>query len=230
MRRGFLGINPQDITPQIARLNKIPDGQGVLVREVTSENSPAAIAGIQSGDIVVSINNQKVKTTRELIRRVASLPVGSVAAITFVRAGESRTVNVKLEERQEDGEIKPTTKPPFDPRNPRGVPDKNSRSEKAKPTLGLNVRTLTADLAKLHGLEGAHGVLVMSIDNESVADDNGVFADDLIVEINNRPIASAEDFQRALRALRTGDDVVMKVLRKDRSPIRRAWIVSFTMP
>lgn len=230
VRRGFLGINPQDITPQIARVNKIPEGQGVLVREVTSEASPAALAGLQSGDIITDINNQKVKSTRELIRRVASLPVGSIATITFVRAGEPHTANVKLEERQEDGDIKPGVKPPFDPRNPRGLPEKNDRPEKSKPTLGLNVRTLTADLAKTHSLEGAHGALVMSVDNESIADDNGVFADDLIVEINNRPVTSAEDFQRALRALKTGDDVVMKVLRKERLTIRRAWIISFTMP
>jgi S1-C subfamily serine protease len=100
VRRGFLGINPQEITPQIARLNKIPDGQGVLVRELTAASSPASLAGLQSGDVITSINGQKVKNVRELIRRIAALPVGSIANIEYIRAGERRAAAVKLEERK----------------------------------------------------------------------------------------------------------------------------------
>src|SRR5262249_31043412 len=113
VRRGFLGINPQEITPQIARLNNIPGGQGVLVRELTSETSPAARAGLQSGDVITTINGQKVATTRELIRRIASLPVGSVADIEYVRAGQRRLAKVKLDERNDSAE---------DPRDVRPIP------------------------------------------------------------------------------------------------------------
>jgi S1-C subfamily serine protease len=55
-------------------------------------------------------------------------------------------------------------------------------------------------------------------------------ADDLIVEVNNRSVAGQEDLLRATRDLKSGDDVVIKVLRKERGPLRRAWIISFTMP
>ena len=230
VRRGFLGINPQEITPQVARINKITDGQGVVVREVTSDTSPAARAGIKSGDVIVSINSQKVKSSRDLIRRIASLPVGSTASIGYIRAGDLRTAEVKLEERFEESKDQPELKPPsFDPRNPRGLPEKSDRA-KPKPTLGVNVRNLTTEIARMRGLEGARGAYVASFDMGSLAEENGLMEDDLIVEFNNKPINSAEEFQRIARELRSGNDVVIRVLRKERGNLHKGWIVSFTMP
>ena len=241
VRRGFLGINPQEITPQIARLNKISDGQGVLIRELTDASSPASVAGLQSGDVITSINGQKVKNVRDLIRRIASLPVGSMASIEYVRATERRTTSVKLEERKEETEDRPNDRFPLDPLNPRRAPEKPNgnpggvvvpkpEGRQPKSALGINVKTLTPELAKTLGLEGARGAFVYSVDPRSVADENGMTADDLILEINNRSVANQEDFVRATRDLKSGDDVVIKVLRKERGPLRRAWIVSFTMP
>jgi serine protease Do len=229
VRRGFLGIRPQEITPQIARLNKIADGQGVLVLELTDEAGPAGRAGLQSGDVVISINGQKVKNVRELIRRIASLPVGSIATIEYVRASERRVASVKLEERQEEADVRPGTRPPLEPGSPRRTPEQR---EKAKPIsgMGISVKTLTPDLAKFHGLDGARGAIVTGVERGSIADENNLTEDDLIVEINNRQVNSQEEFARATRELKSGDDVVLKVLRKERGPLRRLWIVSFTMP
>ena len=243
VRRGFLGINPQEVTPQIARLNKIPDGQGVLVRELTGAGSPASLAGLMSGDIITTINGQRVKTVRELIRKIASLPVGSIASIEYVRAGERRTANVKLEERKDDNDDRVNTRPiPIDPRSPRRTPDKQNENpddstpaprQDAKPRvksgLGIAVRTLTPEMAKTLGLDGAKGAFVTSVELGSIADENGMTADDLILDINNHAIANQEEFVRATRDLKSGDDVVIKVLRKERGPLRRVWIVSFTM-
>lgn len=232
VRRGYLGIVPQEISPQIARLNKIPDGQGVVVREVTNEASPAARAGIQSGDVITSVNAQKVKSSRELIRRIASLPVGSMANIEYVRAGERHTATVKLEERTEDADTRPGLRPlPSDPKNPRGGPGSNGPdAPKSKSGLGMSVKTLTPELAKQNGLEGARGALVIGVTRGGIADENGLTADDVIIEVNTKSVANLEDFAHTTRDLKSGDDVVIKVLRKDRGPMRRMWIVSFTMP
>jgi serine protease Do len=200
------------------------------VREVTSDASPAARAGIKSGDVIVSINSQKVKSSRDLIRRIASLPVGSTASIGYIRAGDLRTAEVKLEERFEESKDQPELKPPsFDPRNPRGLPEKSDRA-KPKPMLGVNVRNLTTEIARMRGLEGARGAYVASFDMGSLAEENGLMEDDLIVEFNNKPINSAEEFQRIARELRSGNDVVIRVLRKERGNLHKGWIVSFTMP
>ena len=236
VRRGYLGILPAEITPQIMRLNKLSDSQGVLIEHTLGETSPAARAGLRSGDVITSINNQGVKTPRELIRKIAAIPVGGVATIGYVRDGEPHTVSVTLEERQEESEMRlvptdPRKLTPGDPRNPRGLPDKNDKPDRSKirQSLGVNTRTLTAELAKQHGLEGAKGAFVVSVDPDSVADEKGVAQDDLIVEVNKRPINSAEDFERVARDLRGGDDVVIKLLRKS-GAVRRAWFISLTMP
>ncbi len=240
VRRGFLGISLLEITPQIARLNKIPDGQGALVREVTNASSPASLAGLESGDVITSINGQRVKNVRELIRRIAALPVGSIANIEYVRAAERRSASVKLEERKDESEDPPNLRMPRDPRSPGRAPEKDDQgaggatpkpdARRTKSGLGIKVRTLTPELAKTAGLEGARGAFVIGVEPGSIADENGMTSDDLIVEINNRSIARQEDFVRVARDLKSGDDVVIKVLRKERGPMRRAWIVSFTLP
>lgn len=233
VHRGFLGITPQEMSPQIGRLNKIPDGQGVLIRDLTPGTNPAGRAGLLSGDIVTSINGQKVKTVRDLIRRIASLPVGSMATIEYVRAGERRTASVKLEERKDEPEDRLELRPaPIDPRVPRRTPEKPEEPERAKPGsgLGVTVKTLTPELAKLQGLDGARGAFVYSVEPRSIADENNLTADDLIVEMNNKTVTNQEEFVRIARELKSGDDVVIKVLRKERGPLRRVWIVSFTMP
>jgi serine protease Do len=233
VRRGFLGIRPQEITPQIARLNNIADGQGVVVLDLTSDTSPAATAGLQSGDVITSINAQKVKSARELIRRIASLPIGSLARVDYIRAGERRTANVKLEERKDETQTRPNSRPiPYDPRNPRRAPEKPDEPQdrgKSKSGLGINAKTLTPEMARVQGLDGAHGAFIVSIEPGSIADENSLTTDDLIVEVNNKAVAGQEDFVRITRELKSGDDVVIKVLRKERGPLRRVWIVSFTM-
>ncbi len=92
------------------------------------------------------------------------------------------------------------------------------------------MRTLTPELARTVGLEGARGAFVTSVEPGSIADENAMTQDDLIPEINNRSVTTQEDFVRATRDLKSGDDVVIKVLRKERGPLRRSWIISFTMP
>lgn len=232
VRRAFLGIKPSDITSQIARLNKLPDYQGVLVERTTDDQSPAARAGITGGDVIISVNNQKVRNFRELIRVIAALPIGNQANIAYVRGGKPMTASVKLEERQNINDSKSDLQPKlFDPRNPKGLPEERSVDrQKFKPSLGLSVKFLTDDLARLRGYEGTHGAYVHMVEPRSVADINGIKSDDVIVEINYSLVLALDDYQRLTNRFKSGDDVVMKVLRKDSSGNRVSVVVSFTMP
>jgi serine protease Do len=232
VRRAFLGIKPSDITPQIARLNKLPDYQGVLVERTTDDQSPAARAGISGGDVIVSVNNQKVRNFRELIRVIAALPIGNQANIAYVRGGKPMTASVKLEERQNINDSKSDLQPKlFDPRNPKGLPEERSVDrQKFKPSLGLSVKFLTDDLARLRGYEGTRGAYVHMVEPRSIADINGIKSDDVIVEINYNLVLGLDDYQRLINRFKSGDDVVMKVLRKDSTGNRVSVVVSFTMP
>jgi serine protease Do len=236
VRRAFLGVTPVDLPPQVARLNRIADGQGVLVKELTRSDSPAARAGLKSGDVITSINGVKVRTVSELIRKVASLPVGSTATIEYVREGEKRTVPVKLEERLDGAgdqiRVVPVPTPvPSEPNKPRIDPQRPlSNRGSDSTTFGITARTLTKERARLERIEGAEGAVVTLVEPGSVGDRNGIALDDVIVEINAKPVRNEEEFQKMMRQLRSGDDVMIKVLRHDRGPLRRAWIVSFTVP
>jgi serine protease Do len=232
VRRGFLGAVPQELTAEAARSNRLAVGDGVVVKELTSEDSPAARAGLQSGDVIIEVNSQKIKSVRELIRRVAALGVGSIANISYIRDGVKRTANVRLEERNDSPDSAPAIRPPSDPRPQRSIPDQpDSKSDRKKrKTLGATVKTLTPDLARQRGLEGAHGAYVTGVEPNSIAGNNRLLVDDLIVEINNKPVSSVEDFDRCTRELRSGDEVFIKVLRNDRGALRRSFLISFAMP
>ncbi|HWN97749.1 MAG TPA: trypsin-like peptidase domain-containing protein [Blastocatellia bacterium] len=232
VRRGFLGAFLEEMTNKVARSNGILDGAGVVVRELASEASPAARAGLLSGDVIIEVNGQKVKTVRELIRRVASLGVGSTANVTYIRDGARRTASVKLEERKDEPETPRSIRPtplPMEPET-QEKQDGKSRSSKSRSSLGITAKTLTSDLARVHGLEGARGAYVISVEPSSIAADNGLIADDLIVEVNTKPVASLEDLQRLTRDVKSGDQVFIKVLRSGRGPLRRSYLISFAMP
>jgi S1-C subfamily serine protease len=82
----------------------------------------------------------------------------------------------------------------------------------------------------LHGLEGARGAYVVSVEPGSIGADNRIQVDDLIVQINEKVVARLEDFQRLTRGLKSGDEVFIRVLRSDRGPLRRSFLISITMP
>jgi S1-C subfamily serine protease len=137
---------------------------------------------------------------------------------------------VKLEERKEDADARSVRPVPSGPRRRPGSDDEKPDKSRNKSGLGISVKTLTPEGAKQSGLDGARGAFVVSVERGSVSDENGLTADDVIIEMNNKSVATQEDFLRATRDLKSGDDVVIKVLRKERGPLRRMWIVSFTMP
>ncbi|MCI0491169.1 MAG: trypsin-like peptidase domain-containing protein [Blastocatellia bacterium] len=232
VRRGFLGIELDPVSPDLARLNKIPENEGVRVKRLSSDDSPAARAGIQSGDIIIGVNGTRVKNSRELIRKIAASPIGSLANVEYVRDGARHTAVVKLEERKDDENSLDIRQLPFDPR---GIPDpdeEDSDKPGVKPTMGIRARTFTPDEAKRNGFEGVRGAIVTAVERGSLAAtaDEPVRAGDIITEVNYKQVTSLEDFRRLTQDLDTGDEVVMKVMRKGRGPMRRSLIITITMP
>ena len=233
VRRAFLGITPKDLTPPIVRVNKMADSYGVLVEKTTDEISPAFRAGLTGGDVIISVNNRKVKNFRELIRTIAALPIGSTATITYLRGGKQMNAQVKLEERQNELDRRMEIEPKlFDPRNPKGLPiEKPVLSQKFPPMLGLTVKFLNDEIAKQRAFDSMRGAYVTAVEPRSIAQNSGIQVDDAILEINYTPVRSLEDYQRLTKNLNSGSDVVMKIMRRDvRATSRYSVIISFTMP
>jgi serine protease Do len=252
--RGFLGVKLQDVTPQVARKNGVPDDSGAVVEDVTSKDSPAARSGIQSGDVIVAVNGQKVKNKADLVRQVASLPVGSSAVISFVRDGHQLTASVRLNERGDQKSRDQVI--PSENQSPEhsslDQPDDSERSTGPRqhrdgdrgqfapgpPPLGLSVETLKPDRADQIGLAGARGVLIKKVEPGSIGSDAGLQSDDVITLIDSksvrtRTIKTVDDYLRAIQQLKHGDEVVIRVIRGDGTGavgrIKSA-IATFTVP
>jgi serine protease DegQ len=96
--RGYFGIEPEDITPEMVDALKLPRKEGVIVRGV-QRSAPAGKAGIEPGDILLSINDQPVRDTPRMLTQIAQLAPGSVARVKVIRGGKELEIAVTVGER-----------------------------------------------------------------------------------------------------------------------------------
>jgi serine protease Do len=196
--RGYLGLIPQDIDDNLAKALKLADTKGALITEVTP-GGPADRAGIKVGDVIVGFEGQAVDDSNALRNDVAQAAPGAEAKIDLVRNGRKMQVTARLVERPKS----PTEKPA-----PNETPE-GTTSRK----LGLSVQTLTPDIARQLGYGNDRGAVVAGVEPGSAADDAGLQTGDLIKEVNRVPIATAQDFEKAVRGLKKGDSAALLVRR-----------------
>jgi serine protease DegQ len=96
--RGYFGVEPEDITPEIAELLKLPREEGVVLRGV-ERRSPAGRAGLEPGDVMLTINGQPVASSRAMLNQIAQLPPGSSAQVRIARGGKEMDLQVGVGER-----------------------------------------------------------------------------------------------------------------------------------
>jgi serine protease Do len=184
--RGWLGVYIQPIDSQMQELLGLEDTHGALVSKV-EPGSPADVAGVKSGDVVVEFDGRKIEKMEELPRFVARAGVGEKLALVVMRKGSRKDLDVTLGELDADVE-KASSEP----------------SEESKPRYGLTVQDLSPEVAQQLGIEGSKGVLVAKVDPESAADEAGIRRRDVILEVNQKPIGSSQDFTKALESTDKG--------------------------
>lgn len=187
VERGFLGIDMEELTPELAHAFGLKDTNGVAVREVI-EGSAAAKAGIKHNDIIVEFQGQPVQSANELRNRVAMIKPGTDVEIVVLRDGKRNSFSVKLGERS------------------KAIVSESGRSE-LQGKLGLTVQNLTDDIAQRLGYEGMTGVVVTNVEQGSLADLAGITEGSLIREVNREPVKNTKDFEKALQE--TKDEAVM---------------------
>jgi serine protease Do len=194
--RGWLGIRAQDVSPAVAlSLGLARGGEMSQVTEVT-ENSPAAEAGIKTGDIIVEYNGKSVPRAHDFPLVVADTLPGQKATLKIVRDKKEQTVSVKIGELPDES----------DPSQPLEARD---------PEMGLRVQRITPEAARRLALSSTKGVLVLEVLPGSPADQVGLEAADVIREVNQRPVNNIKDFERAVRQGRRGDRILLLVQRGD---------------
>ncbi|HEY9437031.1 MAG TPA: Do family serine endopeptidase [Blastocatellia bacterium] len=217
--RGFLGAMPERVTPQIAKIYGLPAPRGAIISNVEATvkvdnvmvESPAAKAGLKQNDVIVEFRGERIKDNEDLLRRVASTPVGTTAPVKIYRDGRPMTLNVVIGRRPGRETIANTAA---------GLLGDDLRRE----NLGIGIKNLSSQLALDTDPDGVKGVLVARVDSGSVADDAGLKVNDVIETMNREPIDDNEDFKRTLNRLKSGDPIVLLVHRKNLAPTPRIFI------
>ena len=191
--RGWLGVQVQPVTKGIADSLGLKKAEGAMVDE-PQNGSPAAKAGIQSGDIVTALNGVTIKDSRDLAQKVAVLAPGSSAKLDIVRKGESKTITVTLGEMPNQQHAKA------------GSPE--TPADRGSPRLGLTLVPAN-DVAG----SGGKGVVVTGVDPEGPAAEHGFQTGDVILDVGGKAVSDASDVRAALSEAKSQGkhDVLMRV-------------------
>jgi serine protease Do len=192
--RGWLGVQVQPVTSEIADSLGLKSPQGALVDEAQA-NSPAVNAGIRSGDVITTVNGKAVKDSRDLAREIAALAPGSSVKLDLIRNGETKTLTVALGTMPNQTQAK--------------------ANEEQRSTQGRNVPHLGLTVAPASDVAGSgdKGVVVTSIDPEGPAADHGLQTGDVILDLGGKVVSSGGDIRKALSEAKADGkhDVLMRV-------------------
>ncbi len=194
--RGWLGVHIQGMTPQLAKSFNLDPDKGVLVADVDAD-SPAAHAGLRSGDVILKYNDKEVHTAQDLSIAVAGTKAGSSADVQVLRDGRTLNLQVRVGERPEEQAESVRTQNP---------------EERGK--LGIRVENVSPEAARELNLSSSRGALVTEVMPGSPADEAGVRSGDVIKEINHAQVNSASDLVSATRNLKDGSTILLKLERQ----------------
>jgi serine protease Do len=193
---GWLGVQIQDVTRELAESFGMKKPQGALVSKVIP-GSPAEKAQLQIGDIIIEFNGHPIETSGELPPMVGMTPINEKATLKILRQGNEKTVTFSIGLLPEQVEKVAS-----------------SKAEQAKPTnrLGVSVTDLTAEEREaLQVIKG--GVLVQSV-GKGAAKNAGIQPGDVILRISNEVIRDVADFEKIAKNLPVGKSVAVLIQRR----------------
>lgn len=182
--RGWLGIKIQEITPELAKSFNLPGNKrGVIISDVLS-GSPGEKGGLKRGDIIVQFNGKEIKESADLLHMTAKTSPGSIVNIKVVRASKEMILQVKLESAPDLEESKELSK------------------EEAKISrLGLTIQNHT------------EGVLIVKVEEGSIAQNAGIMDGDIVLEVNREPIKNVSEFEKTVKS--AGKNILFFIKRGD---------------
>ncbi len=201
--RGWLGVEIQNLTPDLAATIGVSVTKGALVARVVP-GSPAESAGFHQGDVVTALNGKDVEDSRDLTRQVANLHVGEKAQFAVLRDGKSHPMTAVIAKR-DDQKIAA---------NDKSAPEANPAAPPTQSALGLKLSSITPAIRDQLSLgEDIHGVVVAQVDPNSDAADKGLRAGDVIVSIGNKQVTSPADVAKGVKDAQDAkrDSVLMLV-------------------
>jgi serine protease Do len=193
--RPWLGISVQDLTPEMAEQFQVKEKEGVIVAQI-HQGTGAEKAGLASGDIMKSVDDKAIKNTNELIKEIQKKKVGQKVKLNVVRDGKPMTIEVTLT----------------------AMPDKPEalKEKEGEEKLGARVQELTPQLSARYRIssEIKRGVIVISVEEGSPADELGLQEGDVVLEINRKKIETTKDFDRAIKDINLDKGIVFRLHRR----------------
>jgi serine protease Do len=207
--RGWLGVQIQSLTPDMAASLGVKSAKGAIVASVV-DDSPASKAGFKQGDVVLSLNGSEVDDNKDLTRKVASLRVGEQAKFGILRDGKSYTLTALIAKR-DDEQLASADRPAQD-RGNRVAPRESSTT-----VLGLGLSSLTDQAREQYNIDDkTRGVVVSAVDPNSEAADKGFRPGDVIVGIGNRNVRTPSDVEQGIaEARKAGRETVLLLVAGD---------------
>jgi serine protease Do len=195
--RGWLGVLIQEVTRELAESFGMENPHGALVAKVL-DDSPAAAAGLEVGDVIVEFNGKKVMRSSSLPPLVGRAKVGQKAEVTVVRNKQRRNIGVQIAQLPAA-----TTQAAYTPESEQIIEES---------ALGMKVEELGSEAGKRLKIE--NGVQVVEVDDSGPARDAGIMKGDVITMIDNRAVDSVGDFEVITDELKSGKSVALLVQRR----------------
>ncbi|MGQ0665309.1 MAG: DegQ family serine endoprotease [Pseudomonadota bacterium] len=193
-KRGWLGVNIQTVTDEIAESLGLDKARGALVARVT-EKGPAEAGKIQAGDVVLRFDGREIGDMRRLPRIVAETPIDKQVKVVIWRKGKEITLDIKLGELEESEQVAAV---------PRGGKPNNEKPPAAIEALGMSLTQLTPELRERYEVpERTKGVLITKVEDGSTAAERGLRAGDVIVEVAQEEVTAPTQVVTKVKEART---------------------------
>jgi serine protease Do len=205
--RGYLGVDIQSLTMELAQEFDLPDKSGALVTDV-QPNTPAAKAGLQNGDVIREVDGKKIADSQQLRLTISESAPGKKVSLRILRSEDGKkavekTVTATLGTLPGQGNSKNENAP---------EEEKNSNYDSLD---GVEVGDINADMRQQYGIPAeVHGAVVTSVDENSNSAEAGVREGDVIQEINHEPVKNADDAVR-LSDKAHGKRVLLRIWRQN---------------
>jgi serine protease Do len=226
---GFLGVQPVEVTKENSSKFGLREVRGVAIEKVI-ENSPAAAAGLQNGDVILRFNGEEVTGMRKLMRLIGETAPDHQARLTILRGGDEKEFTITMgkhpERRLGEGALNlaiPMPQAPEFPRSemPMRIPFGNGEENVfvfhgGGRQIGVGVAPLTKQLGEYFGVADGKGLLVNDVRENSPAAKAGIRAGDVIIEAEGKPVDGMAPLIRAINEKKEGEVTLTVIRNKDR--------------
>ena len=191
VKRGWLGVSIQNVTPDIAEASGLKDTKGAIIADVSS-NGPSA-GKLKSGDIILKFDGKEVPSSDALPRIVASTPQSKTVPVEIMRDGKRMTVPVTVGKRTDEqvASLNPNVQP-------------GATSGEAVDKLGAQVASLTPALRQKYGIDqNIEGVVVTGVNDKNEAMENGLREGDIIQKVGSSAVSTPKELASAIDKVTT---------------------------